>query len=213
MTHSRTVLIVDDEPNNLNLLSRYVEREGHKTILVNGGLEALQALADNDVDLILLDWMMPDLSGIDVLRAVRDEQSASTLPVIMCTALDDNDHIAAALSEGANDFITKPIDRTILNARMSSQLQRKAAMTELEVINKDLEAVIAERTKALIGANDNIRDDISLDDKQMIGAVLQAVVDMDLVALKTLQSAALDGLAVLSLNDEDICMGRVSGDV
>ena len=149
MTPTQTILVVDDEQNNLDLIQRYVKRAGYETKGAVDGVSALDLAIDSPPDLIILDWMMPDLSGIDVLRAIREHHDANDLPIIMCTALDEADYVVAAMAEGANDFVSKPVNPVILKARISSQLERKAAVADLGAFNTRLESLVAERTREL----------------------------------------------------------------
>ncbi len=119
--------MVDDEEMNRNLLSRRLERSGFHVEVAAGGAEALRKIGGTVYDLVLLDQMMPEKSGSDVLRELRLDHSASDLPVIMVTAVTDSGRVAEALDLGANDYITKPVDFTIALARIRSQLSRKHA--------------------------------------------------------------------------------------
>jgi DNA-binding response OmpR family regulator len=144
------ILVVDDAEDNRIILSRFLTAGGYSVSDAVDGVDALSRLADWRPDLVLLDWMMPNLSGIEVLRSVRDRYSASQLPVIMCTAREEADSIADALDAGANDYVTKPINRNILLARVKAQLERKQALDALSTITGDLERALAERTRTLI---------------------------------------------------------------
>lgn len=126
-----SILVVDDEQLNLDMLSRRLRRSGFSVEVAASGQEALEKLRWSAIDLILLDQMMPDLSGTDVLRKLRANHSQEALPVIMVTAIAESSKIAEALESGANDYITKPIDYTVALARIRSQLARKRAETEL----------------------------------------------------------------------------------
>ncbi len=123
------VLVVDDEEMNRNVLSRRLERSGFEVEVAKGGAEALRKMGERPYDLILLDQMMPVVSGSDVLRELRTQYSQSALPVIMVTAITDSGRVAEALDLGANDYITKPVDFTVALARIRAQLSRKHAET------------------------------------------------------------------------------------
>jgi DNA-binding response OmpR family regulator len=147
------VLVVDDNESNRIILSRCVRRAGYDAVSAEDGPQALEALANDAPDLVLLDWNMPNLAGIDLLRAIRASHSAEHLPVIMCTARTSSRDVQVALAAGANDFITKPIDIAVAIARIEAQLQRRQATRTLEAINGELEEAVAQRTKALFDAN------------------------------------------------------------
>ena len=121
------ILVVDDNANNRDLLVRRLERAGFKTRQAESGKDALRTIEEADVELVLLDSMMPGMSGIDMLRLLRLTHSSSELPVIMVTAVTDSEKVVEALEVGANDYITKPLDFSVALARINAQLHRKSA--------------------------------------------------------------------------------------
>ena len=121
-----TLLVVDDNEMNRDLLSRRLERKGFRVLTAVDGMHALDLLAGSEIDLVLLDVMMPGITGLDVLRAVRENHSAVELPVIMVTAKDESSDIVEALELGANDYVTKPIDFPVVLARVQTQLRLKS---------------------------------------------------------------------------------------
>ncbi|HEY0625829.1 MAG TPA: response regulator [Allosphingosinicella sp.] len=159
------VLVVDDVEDNRVILSRNLARAGFETECVEDGVQAISRVSTDPPDLILLDWMMPGLSGIDVLTAIREHYDANQLPIIMCTARDEGSSIVTALNAGANDYIQKPLNFSIVTARVTAQLERKNALTALAEINRDLEDELAHRTRALMARqseqDDNVRQDCS----------------------------------------------------
>ena len=128
----RTILIVDDLEANRVLLERSLASAGYRTLSADCGAGALALLGAQPVDLVLLDWMMPGLSGLDTLRAIRQSHSQDTLPVIMCTAVGEDDNIVEAIESGANDYVVKPISLPVLRARMATHLSRSATIAALE---------------------------------------------------------------------------------
>ncbi len=120
-----SILIVDDELMNLDMLSRRLRRCGFVVDVAVNGAEALEKVRCQSFDLILLDQMMPEMSGAEVLRRLRADFSTEVLPIIMVTAVAESDKIAEALTAGANDYVTKPIDFKVALARIHSQLGRK----------------------------------------------------------------------------------------
>lgn len=128
----RTILIVDDLEANRVLLERSLSSGGYRTLAVDSGAAALAALRCEPVDLVLLDWMMPGLSGLDTLRAIREHHSQDALPVIMCTAVGEDENIVEAIESGANDYVVKPISLPVLRARMATHLSRSATIAALE---------------------------------------------------------------------------------
>lgn len=144
------ILIVDDVEDNRFILQRHLLREGFAASVCPDGPAAIAQVASDPPDLIILDWMMPQLSGLDTLRAIREHYDANQLPVIMCTARDEESSIGAAIEAGANDYVQKPVRVPVLLARITSQLIRKAATDALGALNQDLEDALAKRTRALL---------------------------------------------------------------
>jgi diguanylate cyclase (GGDEF)-like protein len=122
-----TLLIVDDDAMNRDALSRRLIRTGYKVLTAENGADALDMINSNRVDAVLLDVMMPGMSGIDTLRSLRQSRSVSDLPVIMVTAKDGSDDVVEALDLGANDYVTKPIDYAVALARIRAQVTTRRA--------------------------------------------------------------------------------------
>jgi diguanylate cyclase (GGDEF)-like protein len=121
------ILVADDVADNRDILVRRLIRRGFEAVEASGGKEALKKLQTERFDLVLLDIMMPDLSGNDVLRAVREQYSDVELPVIMVSAKSQSEDVVESLNLGANDYVTKPVDFNVALARISTQLARKRA--------------------------------------------------------------------------------------
>jgi DNA-binding response OmpR family regulator len=116
-----TVLVVDDEPKILDIVKSYLEKNGYRALTAKTGKEALAALGSNPVALLLLDLMLPDLSGEEICRRVRSE---SDMPIIMMTAKVDEESIIHGLNIGADDYVTKPFSPRQLMARVAAALRR-----------------------------------------------------------------------------------------
>ena len=142
------ILIVYDVEDNRMVLRRQLERAGFVTTVVEDGIAALAEVSASKPDLVVLDWMMPHLSGLDTLKGIREHYDANELPVIMCTARDEESSIGVAMDAGANDYVQKPIRMPVLLARISAQLIRKASADALGAVNLDLENTLAHRTRA-----------------------------------------------------------------
>ncbi|MDJ0838357.1 MAG: protein kinase [Acidobacteriota bacterium] len=119
------ILIVDDNVYNLEVLCRRLERRGYLVKTAEDGRTALDAIHADDYDLVLLDIMMPGLSGMDVLEEARRTYSKTTLPIIMVTSKGESEDVVDALNQGANDYIMKPIDFPVLLARIQTQISQK----------------------------------------------------------------------------------------
>ncbi len=128
------ILIVEDEAPIVTLLRYNLEREGFRVIEAGDGEEALLLAAERKPDLILLDWMLPLLSGIEVCRRLRRSTEAKTVPIIMLTARGEEGDRVRGLNSGADDYITKPFSPSELIARVRAVLRRARPSTEEETL-------------------------------------------------------------------------------
>lgn len=150
------VLVVDDVPGNRAILCRRLSRIGYECIEADSGEAALHILGRMIPDIVLLDYMMPEMSGIDLLRAIKMDDRTRAVPVIMVTARTEGEAIAEALDAGAEDYVTKPINFTGLEARMKNVLQRKYASSDLRKINQALDGRIVQRSLELAEAREEL---------------------------------------------------------
>jgi putative two-component system response regulator len=148
MNEARRILVVDDVEQNLALLGGLVRSLGYEVETARDGLEALAKLALG-VALVLLDVMMPGLDGYEVARRVRADARTADLPIILVTVLDSREDRVKAIQAGASDFIAKPVDKTELLVRISSQLRLKEAQDALKRSQAGLEEQVAHRTEEL----------------------------------------------------------------
>ncbi|MFL6833978.1 MAG: adenylate/guanylate cyclase domain-containing protein [Xanthobacteraceae bacterium] len=119
------VLVVDDNASNRDLLSRRLQRQGHTVLQAEDGAHALALVEKEALDLILLDLMMPGISGYDVLALLKRDPRFRDIPVIMISALSELDSIVRCIEAGADDYLAKPFDPTLLRARVGSSLEKK----------------------------------------------------------------------------------------
>lgn len=119
------VLVVDDVEMNRDLLARRVRRLGHEVLLAEDGVQALETLRTRPVDVVLLDIMMPNTNGYEVLEAMAADELLRQVPVIMISAIDEKESIARCIELGADDYLPKPFDPLILQARLGASLARK----------------------------------------------------------------------------------------
>jgi CheY-like chemotaxis protein len=127
-----TILIVDDNRQNLELLQAYLEGIDCQTIAAYDGLEALEAVNHNKPDLILLDIMMPQMSGFEVCRRLKTDSNTCDIPIIMVTALNEFGDIEQGIDSGTDDFISKPVNRLELLTRVRTMLKLKHLSDKLE---------------------------------------------------------------------------------
>jgi CheY-like chemotaxis protein/signal transduction histidine kinase len=121
--HAGTLLVVDDDAMNRDLLTRQLVREGYAVFTAASGKEALDKLRLQDFDLVLLDVMMPEMDGIQVLERIQQDPGLHEIPVVMISALDEIDSVARCIDKGAADYLAKPFDPVLLRARVSAPLQ------------------------------------------------------------------------------------------
>lgn len=153
--HVDNILVVDDVTDNREIVCRHLGRLFVEVTEAESGDRALNIIESQKVDLLVLDIMMPGIDGLEVLRRVRQQYSASEMPVIMVTARNSPEDITRALELGANDYLTKPIVGTVLRARVNSQLERLRSarqlsqkVAELSAINEQLERETLARKKS-----------------------------------------------------------------
>jgi DNA-binding response OmpR family regulator len=145
------VLVVDDDLTVRDVVRRYLERAGHQVALADNGEDALAWIARHEPDLVVLDLMLPGIDGLEVCRRLRE---TSAVPVVMLTALGEEENRIAGLQLGADDYVTKPFSPRELALRVSSVLRRTGGMTPpaaKELADGDLRLDVAARTALLRG--------------------------------------------------------------
>jgi len=148
MTGRKRILAVDDDPKNRNLLKHMLESLDYEPELAGSGSEALEKLG-NGIDLVLLDVMMPGMDGFEVARRIRSDPFHGDIPIIVVTILTGKQDRLQAVEAGANDFISKPIDKLELRVRLVSLLRMKEAQDAIKRHRDELEEMVARRTAAL----------------------------------------------------------------
>ncbi|PYM19696.1 MAG: hypothetical protein DMD81_03280 [Candidatus Rokuibacteriota bacterium] len=149
---ARAILVVDDNPENREMLGRRLVREGHRVETASGGREALARLAALPIDLVLLDVMMPEMDGYEVLRRLKADQDLRDIPVLMISALDEMASVVRCIELGAEDYLPKPFDPVLLRARLGACLEKKRLrdqevqhLRELAEWNRTLERRVVEK--------------------------------------------------------------------
>ncbi len=139
--HFYNILIVDDEPVNLQLLRNHLSLQNYAVTQAVNGDEALAAIKEQQFDLVLLDVMMPKMSGYEVCRRLREQHPANELPVVMLTAKNQINDLVAGFKAGANDYLTKPFSKEELLARIETQLHIKDMVAENVRLGAELDIV------------------------------------------------------------------------
>jgi len=146
---SAKILVVDDDARNLALMKSMLKPEYETVWTANSGKAALAKVAEEQPDIILLDIMMPEMDGFEVVARLKASSSDWDVPVIMVTALEDRESRIRALDAGAEEFVSKPVDRQEMLVRVKNMLRLHAYSQLLKNHNQMLEEKVAERTRAL----------------------------------------------------------------
>jgi signal transduction histidine kinase len=187
------LLVVDDEAVNLQLLKRLFEATCTIDTAMNGH-EALQFLDQNSYDVVLLDIMMPKMSGLDVLKLIRASADLSELPVILISALNDNEEVARGIRLGANDYITKPVDMDIVQARASTQIKIKQLRDERAQMIQHLQAANEMKARMMQVASHDLKN--PLNNLQLLTQLIRNNLDdhAKIDKLLTMQESSLEAM-------------------
>jgi adenylate cyclase len=143
------ILVVDDNDSNRDLLARQLARDGHAVETATSGKEALQFVHERSFDLILLDVLMPEMSGYEVLRKLKEDPQTTEIPVIMISALDEMDSIVRCIEAGAVDYLPKPFAPALLRARIRSSLENKMLRDRERAMMQEIR-IAKERNESLL---------------------------------------------------------------
>jgi class 3 adenylate cyclase len=151
------ILVVDDDPVNRTMLTRLLEQDGYRVDTAADGRRALEMLDMDPFDVVLLDVVMPEMDGYDVLSRMKEDETLRHIPVLMITALDDVASAARCIETGADDYLPKPFDPVVLRARIRAGLSKKRVrdleaehVAEMGRLNRRLEARIEEQMAELV---------------------------------------------------------------
>jgi len=174
-TKKAHLLVVDDNELNRDMLARRLIQKGYTATVADGGEAALRMVREKRPDLILLDVMMPGISGLDVLKTLRTTLTMAELPIIMATARDTSEDIVEALNLGANDYVTKPLDFAVVLARIETQIGLKRARDQVQKLAEQLREAQARITRLVESSSQAMQDipawaqQISVDLAQTVG--------------------------------------------
>jgi len=185
------ILIVDDLLENIELIEAYLSVEHYDVITASSGREAIQKLKEEKLDMILLDVMMPEISGYEVCKIVKDDPETQFIPILMLTALSDIEDRIKGIEAGADDFLTKPINRLELKTRVKSLLRVKcmhdrlvADRNSLEIKNR-VQNILTAIIPTLLGV-------VSNEEKKVIINQMTSMVEKTLLDIYHLENRELD---------------------
>jgi CheY-like chemotaxis protein len=207
------LLIVDDLKDNRVLLMRRLRARGYDVTEAADGQEAVDLIAREAFDAVLLDVVMPGMDGFQVLHAIRERYSDRDLPVIMATVMDSAEDVVRALREGANDYIVKPIDFAVVQARLDVHVQRKHAEACARQSQPELEGLVADLRKALSEADEaaRVKANFMADLSHEIRTPLNGILGL----AKALSAAASDpwqGKMLTTITDSAVALERLLSD-
>ena len=168
------LLIVDDDPGNREVLCRRLERQGHNVRTVASGLDAMRILGEAAFDLVLLDIMMPEMDGYEVLGRIKADSGLQNIPVIMISALNEMQSVVRCIEAGAEDYLTKPFNPTLLKARIGACLEKKRGRDRESVLFAQLQSNY-ERLQELERQRDDMRNMIVHDLRTPLTALIVGI--------------------------------------
>lgn len=204
------ILIVDDQQLNIDLIRRILHATPYSLSTTLSGHEALSWLEREPFDLVLLDIMMPGISGLDVLQQIRQSHAPSDLPVILVSALKDPSDIQQGLELGANDYITKPVNPSILRARIKTQLMLKQLADERRSVVEQLEHANMLHRRLMRIASHDLKN--PLHNISMAHTLLLDLMRDDPMVSEMLQMAQKSTESMIEIVQEFLDMDVVRGD-
>ena len=186
-----TLLVVDDNEDNRFTLTRRLKREGYTNVVVaENGRQALDALAERPFDLVLLDIMMPEMDGYQVLEHLKSDMALRDIPVIMISALDELDSVVRCIKLGAEDYLPKPFNAVLLKARIGACLEKKRLRDQEASYLKQIES---EKKRA----------------DELLHAILPAAAVRELKTTNSVKSRRFEDVAVLCSRFAVISQGQL----
>ena len=143
-----SILVADDNLNNRRMLAQLLNLLGHHATVAENGRQALELLRDQPFDLVLLDVLMPEMDGVAALRLIKADARLHEVPVIMVSGLDEVDSVVRCIEEGAEDYLTKPLDPIILAARINAWLEKKRLRDAERRRSEELEQALQQLKRA-----------------------------------------------------------------
>jgi two-component system, sensor histidine kinase and response regulator len=200
------ILVVDDGHQNRDVLSKRLVRLGHEVVAVASGIDALATMRSQPFDLVLLDIMMPAMDGFEVLRRLKSDATLSHIPVVMISALSDVENIARCIALGADDYLTKPFDTTLLKARVGACLVKKQSRDREQQLFHQLAASF-ERLQALEKQRDDLTNMIVHDLKTPLTSMMGG---LNNIALAGSLNGDQQEMLGISIAGGDLLLGMIN---
>lgn len=194
---ARPIVVVDDDAVSRHVLSSALTRAGLEHVTLGSGAGALSYLATHDAELVLLDLVMPDPDGYEILRVLRESPKTRSLPIVVLTGVDADEEVTRAFTAGADDFVKKPFRADELVARVRGQLRLRAIQSELRHRERDLEVVL-ELTQVLAS---------NLDVRGILQTVVQRtaeVAQIDRVSIVLAHNDTSHGVVIAASDDDSL---------
>src|SRR5436309_3052492 len=188
------LLVVDDDPANREVLCRRLERQGHEVQTVSSGRDALRILGEASFDLVLLDIMMPEMDGYEVLGRIKSDPALQHIPVIMISALNELQSVVRCIEAGAEDYLTKPFNATLLKARIGASLEKKRGRDRESVLFEQLQNNY-QRLQELEKLRDDMRNMIVHDLRTPLTALMIGVEMLEMDGTLTGTQQEITGIA------------------
>ncbi len=217
MSDSKKIMAVDDSELNLMMMQSFVEPMGHEIVIATNGKLALELITKENPDIILLDVMMPDMDGFEVCRRLKKDPNTRHIPVILITALDKVEDNVKGIEAGADDFLTKPFDAVILEARMKALLQAKSLhddISKLERMKEDMTHMIVHDLRTPMSSIKMSLEFLKgqLKDKQQLEMISIASADIEesLLLINNLMDIGKLEANKMEIRREDIILNEIA---
>ena len=165
---SKNILVVEDDLDIRELISFNLANEGHQVFEANDGEVGIDKARNNNPDLILLDLMLPGIQGLDVCRIIKSDQETKEIPIIMVTALGQEEDIVKGLETGADDYITKPFSIKVLIARVNAVLKRSIEVGEYKTKDILINGINIKTKSREVWVNKNLINDLTFSEFQIL---------------------------------------------
>ncbi|PKP10019.1 MAG: hypothetical protein CVU09_08935 [Bacteroidetes bacterium HGW-Bacteroidetes-4] len=213
------ILIVDDIQANTQLIAAILEQFNYETVEANSGMEALELLKDHNVDLVLLDIMMPEMDGIETCRRIKKDSQNIDLPIIFLSARNDTDIVVQGFKVGGHDYISKPFDNDILRIRIKTHIELKRSKMQLNKAHQELQQLNSTKNGFMRLMSQNLKQPVS--EILKINHLLKELVDSKELAVyinklnssvKQLEKFSSTAVLLndLKLNSNELDMAQVS---